>query len=351
VTAVAVPAGQLAHASSGPIATITSLREHLQLAIELEHATIPAYLTALWSLHEGANEEVADVLRGVVMEEMLHLTLAANVLNAVGGAPCIGDPAFVPRYPAPLPHSDREVVVQLGPCTPTAIECFKRIERPAVVGAPAQADRYHSIGQFYAAVEDGLKRLAAESPIFTGDPARQVVPGTYVYGCLGDAIAVHDLDTALAALACVIDQGEGLNGTIHDGDRAVPRGRQGLAHWYRFDEVAKGRRYCPQDTPLTGPTGPPLRVDWTAVEPIRADPLVRDLDPHSDVRRLTNEANSIYTDLLQLLHRAFNGEPDLFLEAVPWMYRVERAGRALTRVPVGAGRTAAMTFEWRERGD
>jgi Ferritin-like len=342
-------AGRLTDPPRGPITTLAALHEHLQLAIELEHATIPAYLSALWSLRERSNEEVDDVLRSVVMEEMLHLTLAANVLNAVGGAPCIGDPAFLPHYPATLPHSDGQVVVRLGACTPAAIEGFKRIERPAAVGAPPEADRYHTIGQFYAALAAGLQRLAAEGPIFTGDPACQVGPGTYMYGALGDAIAVHDVDSALAALSCVVDQGEGMSGTIHDGDRAVPGGRQGLAHWYRFEEVAKGRRYRPEDTPLTGPTGPPLPVDWSAVEPVRPDPLAADLDPGSGARRLADQANETYTDLLLALHRAFNGEPATLVEAVTVMYRLERQGRALARVPVGHQRTAGATFEWRGR--
>jgi hypothetical protein len=39
----------------------------------------------------------------VVIEEMLHMTIAANVLNAVGGHPAIDRPDFVPNYPEDLP--------------------------------------------------------------------------------------------------------------------------------------------------------------------------------------------------------------------------------------------------------
>ena len=41
--------------SSGRIATIESLREHLQWAIELEHFTLPPYLCALYSLDADRN--------------------------------------------------------------------------------------------------------------------------------------------------------------------------------------------------------------------------------------------------------------------------------------------------------
>ena len=36
-------------------------------------------------------------------EEMLHFTIVANVLNALGGRPLIDDKAAVPIYPAILP--------------------------------------------------------------------------------------------------------------------------------------------------------------------------------------------------------------------------------------------------------
>jgi hypothetical protein len=64
-----------------------ALRAHLQWALELEHSTIPPYLCALYSIPEGSNPEAAEVVRSVFMEEMLHMTLVANVLNAVGGSP------------------------------------------------------------------------------------------------------------------------------------------------------------------------------------------------------------------------------------------------------------------------
>lgn len=41
------------------ITSIESLREHLQWALELEHATIPPYLCALYSIKKGHNVESA----------------------------------------------------------------------------------------------------------------------------------------------------------------------------------------------------------------------------------------------------------------------------------------------------
>src|SRR5262249_8024123 len=81
------------------ITTMESLREHLQWAIELEHCTIPPYLCALYSLDAGRNPEASEVVASVFLEEMLHLALAANLLNAVGGGPRIDSPRMLPGYP------------------------------------------------------------------------------------------------------------------------------------------------------------------------------------------------------------------------------------------------------------
>ncbi|MFL5997188.1 MAG: ferritin-like domain-containing protein, partial [Streptomyces sp.] len=77
---------------SAPIETLDSLREHLQWAIELEHATLPPYLCALYSLDPSRNPDAAEAVGGVFVEEMIHLALAANLLNAVGGPPRLDAP-------------------------------------------------------------------------------------------------------------------------------------------------------------------------------------------------------------------------------------------------------------------
>ena len=334
--------------SVAAITDIDQLREALQTAIELEHATIPPYLCALYSIQGGHNTDAAAVIESVVMEEMLHMVLAANVLNAIHGAPVIDRPSFIPRYPATLPHSDGRVIVSLRRFSPDAVKTFQRIERPEPPSARPTADGYHTIGQLYAAIQQALQVLAGESDIFTGDPDLQVAGNGRVYGMAGEAIAVHDLDSALAALAVIVDQGEGIDHTIHDGDAPLGEGAM-LAHYYRFDEIARRRRYRPSDTPRTGPTGPPLPVDFDAVWPMRPDPRADCLPPGSEVRAMTDELNLVYSDLLRLLHQGLNGEPDQLGRAVGQMWAIRWKAEALMRVPLGAsGETAGPSFEWVE---
>src|SRR4051794_32684701 len=250
------------------IETLERLREHLQTAIEIEHATLPPYLCALYSIRAGANLEAVEVIESVALEEMLHLTLAANLLNAVGGTPVLDDPRLLPGHPVSLPHSDGSLAISLRPFSRVAIESFMAIERPGAAGAPPEEDRWETIGQFYAAIGHALEDLAirlGQTELFCGDPARQVSDALY-YGGAGRIVAVTDLDSARAALAEIVEQGEGLDhGSILDGDRDMCHpGRKELAHYFRFQELALGRRYRRGDTPATGPTGDQLEVDWQA---------------------------------------------------------------------------------------
>jgi hypothetical protein len=328
------------------ITDLDQLRAALQTAIELEHSTIPPYLCALYSIRDGRNTEVAALIESVVMEEMLHIVLAANVLNAIGGSPSIDRPDFVPNYPATLPHSDGRLVIGLRRLSPEALATFRRIERPEPPGTPPGVEGYHTIGQFYAGIELGLQRLAAERDIFTGEASRQIDGAEHVYGVACAPFAVHDLASAMEALAVIVDEGEGIDHTIHDGDTAFGE-RARLAHFYRFDEIAKGRRYLPSDTPRTGPTGPPLPVDFEAVWPMRTNPRVEELAPGSEVRALSDEANRVYTDVLRCLHRGLNGAPDELTGAVGLMWSLRWKAEALMRIPVGSdGETAGPTFQW-----
>ena len=69
------------------------LKQHLQTAIELEHSTLPPYLSAYWSIHGDSihAEHSKKFFLTVIQEEMLHMAMACNILNAVGGTPLLND--------------------------------------------------------------------------------------------------------------------------------------------------------------------------------------------------------------------------------------------------------------------
>jgi len=331
--------------------TLDDLRRHLQWAIELEHSTIPPYLCALYSVDPGRNPEVVEVVGSVFVEEMLHLALAANLLNAVGGQPRIDDPALLPAYPHPLPHSDGKVLVHLSPFGPEALELFLNIERPASADAAPQTDHYATIGQFYAAIEAGLRSLCdrlGEDAVFTGDPARQVGE-MHFRGGAGRVFPVTGLKSALAALAEIVEQGEGAARTeVWDGELDVFHpDREEVAHFYRFQELKHGRRYQAGDTPQTGPTGDVIAIDYSAVQPMRRNPSSADHPEDSPIRAAQQEFDNAYCLLLYLLHEAFNGSPSQMGAAVHHMYVIKARAQQLMAMPSGDGRTTAgPTFEY-----
>ena len=350
--------------TSPTITTIADLHRYLHAAMQLEHATIPPYLMALYSIHPGTNSDAFHVLRVVVVEEMLHLTLAANVLNAVGGRPDLTGPDFVPHYPAGLPDGETDFLVDVQGFSRDAVNTFLKIERPAK--APDHASRlvrkprarhtrlaaashgetdmhFYSIGEFYEEIRHGLdylhdKAVKGGEPLFVGDGRFQAGP-EYYYSGGGNLIAVTDIESAREALRLIIDQGEGLGGRIYDVEKE-------LAHYYRFQQLLLGRYYQAGDTP-DKPTGPPLAVDWNAVYPIKKNARLDDYPAGSELRAAAVEFNEYYADFLGLLTKAYTGQPALLLDAVPYMFRLRDKITQLIRNPIPGmdGVNAAPTFE------
>lgn len=346
-----------------PIADLEGLHRHLHAAMQLEHATIPPYLTALYSIRSGTNHAAQQIIRAVAVEEMLHLTLVANVLNAVGGRPDMTAADFVPRYPAMLPDGETDFAVDCERFSRSAIETFLKIERPARIeeGSPkmvtrsphenallaahvggSEEEHFYSIGEFYRAIGQGLERLNDEmghDRLFTGDPARQIGP-EYYYSGGGDLMVVTDLPSALAALELIAEQGEGITGHVYEEDDEIP-------HYYRFQQLVLGRYYETGDR-IGEPSGDPVDVDWDAVHPVRTNLRRGDLPEGSAVREAVARFDASYAAFLAFLTRAMNGEPELFIEAVGNMFRIKEQFAQLVRMPVGGGDTAAPSFDMTE---
>ena len=345
------------------ITSIDDLEKYLNSALQLEHATIPLYLTALYSLHPEHNSDARHILRVVVVEEMLHLTLVANLMNAVGLTPSLTWDGFVPDYPTGLPDGEKDFTVSLQPFCRDAVTTFLNIERPRK--APSEDKRlvrrartarpllgtipgdvtrqYYSIGEFYEEIARGVRYLHGKyadegKSLFCGDPAKQVTP-EYFYSGGGEAIPITDLASAMAALDLIAEQGEGLGGGIYDSVGE-------LAHYYRFDQLERGRYYAKGDEPGK-PSGPPLEIDWDAVYPTVTDAKLANYEGHSQLYAAAREFNESYAGFLEFLTQAFNGAPSLLLEAVWRMFRVRDDMNRVIRNPIpGAGGVhAAPTFE------
>ena len=332
----------------------------LQAGIEIELSTIAPYLCALYSIRPEGNEEAKLVIRSVVVEEMLHMVLAANVLNAIGGEPRVtGENA--PRYPHELLSG---VVLHLLPFSPEVVDAFLKVENPEHPHTPLAPDhpllagRRHehhiarctrgddgshptSIGAFYHEIIRELKAAAAEmgeERLFSGDPSRQV-SREYYYAAGGRSIIVNDLASARKALEEIVEQGEGDMGSMYDDDGD-------LAHYYRFQQLKHRRAYLPSDD-AGDPTGSPVDVDYDAVFPMLANPRSEDYSDPA-LKAASDAVNRTWSELLVQIEASFNGRPEALLPAVHNMFKLRDQALVLLAHPLASnpGRNAGPAFEW-----
>ncbi|WP_416974164.1 ferritin-like domain-containing protein [Streptomyces sp. 4F14] len=309
-----------------PIKDLPELKAALQLAIGLELSTIPVYLTALYSIKEGTNTEAAQTIRSVVMEEMLHMTLAANVLNALGEKPSTQPVTFrgkavkpVPEYPAtnPLVSGIGELV--LAPFTPEAVKSFVRIEAPfhgakSLKDVERVADKYATIGEFYTAISTALddKSKVCKDKDFKD---RNQVAATHYYGGAGHAIRVTDRTSALAAIKMIVDEGEGMPELnlrqqakkVTDNDR-LNNGWQMYSHYARFRELQTGRRFRSYQKAKEIPEGSLVPIDYDSVHPAFYVKYDAAGTPGSPEGIALNRFDLAYTRVVDDLYLAFAGE-------------------------------------------
>ena len=342
---------------------LAALRTQLQKAVTLEFATLPPYLTALWSLHPGSNREAAAVIRGVMMEEMLHMTLAGNVLSALGGHVRLCGRA-IPVYPLQLAfdgrqHRDRLVDIHLERFSAHAVQTFMGIELPARMHAahadaatPELAIPDFTIGAFYDEIIGELRALCDEfdaAVVFTGNPAHQIAAEFFWKGG-GQPMVVSNLTEAVQALRVVTAQGEGARGSMSDGDQQFFGQPDEVAHYFRFKQIACGRYYTATDSIHQPPSGALLNVDYAAVFPIRTDSRQADLAAHPPLAALSARFNAAYSMMLWQLTEGFAGNPPVFYTAIMnGMSSLSEVARALVGTPIPddpQGLHAAPSFEW-----
>ncbi|MFD0351612.1 ferritin-like protein [Kitasatospora aburaviensis] len=358
-----ITALELDKAGFGVPKTLEKLRTYLQAALEVEHLTIPVYMTGMYTIRPGTNRTAYYAIRAVLLEEMLHMTLVANLLNAVGGSPVV-DSGVVAEYPAELPFSGTGVPkIGLQHFSPEALETFLRIEQPkSMTPKPEPGSGWTSIGQFYDTIRTGLENLIRDlghDRVFTGDPGRQVGPEDF-YNSGGEVFPVDGRNSALEALETITEQGEGVGDSIwNSNDRLFGEQRE-LAHYFRFNEIYTGRSYGPDDRPKDRPSGPLIDVTWDDAHLIHGDSKVADYKRYEKTSAVYERAvafNARYAVLLGYLNSAFNGRPRDMALAVPTMLELRDRAEQLYHNPhpdpaqAALGRFASATFQITPRED
>jgi hypothetical protein len=323
----------LQHCTYMRLDSAADLTMALQRAAELEHATIPPYLCALYSIKPGYNVEIAELLRSVVMEEMLHLALVGNLLISLGSGPNIDTPGFTPIYPGPLPGGlVAGLTVHLRPFSIEYVrDTFMAIERGPVelerlrhhyVPGHGEVSTPFTIAWFYDEIERSLTDLHKRGEITFGHADRQVTN----WPSSGMLAPITSHSEACAALATIRRQGEGRSAT-RPGD-----GDGDIGHYFRFAEIVAGHRLT-VDSDGYRFDGEPIPFDPAGVHPMATDPDLAMLPSDSFAATLGAEFHDNYRGMLRAMHRAFNGEPDRFRAATSLMHALGLTGRHLMEVP------------------
>jgi CDGSH-type Zn-finger protein/uncharacterized Fe-S cluster protein YjdI len=213
-----------------------SLAFALSEAAELEHGLLCCYLYTAFSIgprceRRHAAEQAAAIARwraeitDIARDEMIHLALVSNLLNAIGAAPHF----MRPNFPVASGYHPAGIVVSLAPFCLSTIQHFVYLERPEDVIeregegfarrpytrighagrlVPSGQD-YATQGDLYRWIRDGfahLIELHGAAQVLCGDPRLQVTSSQLG---LPGVTAVTDLASAERALDTIVTQGEG----------------------------------------------------------------------------------------------------------------------------------------------
>lgn len=353
-----------------PDITVESRKELTYLlsqGAELEHALMCQYLYAAFSLKTAADglddAEVEQVERWrtailrIAGEEMLHWAVVQNLLAAVGSAPFVSRP-HLPHQAQGYPPGVRLALLPFGE---RSLQHFIYLERPQddessdgegfePVGEalePMRADEivprgqdFATVGHLYRSCARGFARLAdklGEDRLFIGPAFHQAEESAFGWPTLG---AITNLEQAEAAIARIVEQGEGATGDWAD------------AHFGRFLRVRDEYLAACGADPAFDPVHPVVAAGMRAVEGIEPDVYIT--DPATGA--CSDLFNAVYELLLQMIARyfAFGHETaeeraTLANAAVDLMFQgIKPLGLLLARLPVGPehpGATAGANFQ------
>jgi hypothetical protein len=309
------------------------LKRALRGALQIEFATIPLYLTALWSIIDQAHP-VAKSIRAVAHEEMLHLSLLCNLLSALGERPVLTG-AVVPQFPSRLPGGVHpEIELRLEGYGPIALKTFMEIERPEkpipIVGEPVEnfPDEDTTIGEFYAALLENFKKLNPRL-----DPRRQIA-GPFTW------FVMTKIEHVEEAITLIMAQGEGARGVPY------PRYSRHLSHYYRFKSLA-------MLTELNWDENEKMLHKGNAIPPppvftlAPASPNGYGLAAPRELRKASDRFEESYSQMLRFLEASWlDGGDKSFIRALEVMFELGARAQTMMRVSTPDGRGYCPSFRY-----
>lgn len=343
-----------------------TLGELLQSALQLEFATIPPYLAAAFSL--TANRKIYQLILRVAVEEMLHMTTVANLMNAIGIAPNVV--AAVPSYPYDLTVLDPPLRLDLRSFSFDLVEkLFMSIEAPEeriVFPAALVKVRPRTIGQFYAGIIEIIERDTI--PDLFKNAARDAYKQRTVTPNFGPIAYINNQDThtypleadidfritdsvsAVRHLSWVVDQGEGEAPYDPLATEGIP------GHHYRFESILRKRFLIKDETVALkySFSGGDLPFDPAGVHEFDANAKTKDYEAYPQLVRRMKRFNEEYTKMINLLQEAFNcPKPEqqeqavaAFDQAVGIMRNMPNNASAIVQKAQESGIKGGIPFEY-----
>ena len=328
--------------------SLDNLKDQLQLATQIEFATLPLYLTSLYSIKEHYNTEAYSLMRGIVMQEMLHYVLASNILIAIGGSVKLDDPDIVPKYPSVgLPGG---VLPQLRlELKKFSLEhtyyTFMALESPAESFLlPKYRYIKNTVGHFYREILDCMGELG-DGIFLRNTTSKQVnwpLMATGPPQSTGHLPFIIDLKSAQDAIVEIAEQGEGASPLApEDGIKGQ------YAHFYRFAEIACQRKLVFKDGSYSF-TGEHIPHDPTGIWQMMDSPNKDAIQPGTLCYRQANAFHKVYRNLLTVMEEAFNGAPEKMLSAVELMESLQVHFKKTMWTPYDSTTTCGPVwdYEW-----
>jgi hypothetical protein len=315
-----------------PLSTVEDAWAMLQTAIGIEFGTLPPYLYAMFSIPPGENVEAAARIKSIVLQEMIHMCLDCNILNALGGTPQITPPV----YPGPLPGDigppgGDPLIIHLLPFSPDAMQQGMNIEQPenppdipiARMLTAEAAPQAVTIGQFYQALDKFLSTL----PPGDWTPGRHQIDDSQFFA--GQLFPINGYDDAHAAINDIVSEGEGAPNSPLDFQHEI-------AHYYRFGECFYDRVLTKADNPQGYQWGPArLGIDWKGVYPAIPDPECHDFSCDPPAAQAAQAAcNIAFSQMVDALRLAVTGNAGQLGNAVRAMFDLRMAASVALTTPL-----------------
>ena len=321
---------------------VEDVRELVQGAIDLEFATLPPYLYAKLTIIPERNPAAFERFNSVVLEEMIHMCLACNVMNAIGGDVRLNPPVFPGYLPGDVA---RDHEFNLLPFNMDAVQQGLTIEEPVEhvepVGFKEAAVSSLTIGQYYESVKAALGNL----PKSAWHANRNQISDDQFFQ--GGIFAVNNYEDACRAIDNIVSEGEGTPVTP-DNPGSPLDFEQELAHYYRFWEIAENRVLT--KNPDGGPKeqwawGRGLGVDLDGVYPAIANPKTHDFSSEpAAAREAQHKCDAAYDALVDGLQDAFTGDEGGMGRAVRAMFDLRMATIEALNSPLSDGQVAGPAF-------